>query len=283
MDFLVCSELNPQNQWQLELMIESFRSINAQDRLVVCFTTNDGNNIMPEMTKNLSSHQNTMLIPDFGILKGYSGFNKLFGIITAMREKRVGNKFTVLEPDMVICRIPKLPDNDRSCTYQTDNSFTIDMVDEESNILDFVKSDLDSFKKKNWPRATTPMIFNNFPVEFFEELVGIMDGYVYKQYLRNDKVWSGTVNAVFNLGLYNHIGEYNPYPIYDLSCSMQANKLGCFVNYKDGFMPMFHKSMFPYTPPNFFSLGNPFKVLSQYAPTQAFQYMSALAQLYLQA
>lgn len=283
MDFLVCSELNPQSQWQLELMIESFRSLSIQDRLVVCFTTNDGNNIMPEMTKNLSSHSNTMLMPDFGTIKGYHGFNKLFGIITAMREKRVGKKFVLLDPDMVICKVPKVPDNNRFCAYQTDSSFTIDMVDNESGLLEIVNSDLDSFQKKNWPMASTPMIFTNFPVEFFEELVSLMEAYVYKQYLKNDKVWDGTTNAIFNLGLHRHIGEYNPYPIYDLSCSMQANKLGCFINYRDGFMPMFHKSMFPYTPPNFFSLGNPFKILSQYAPTQAFQYMSALAQLYLQA
>jgi len=283
MDFLVCSELNPQNQWQLELMIESFRSINAQDRLVICFTTNDGTKFMPEMTKNLSSHQNTMLIPDFGSIKGYHGFNKLFGIITAMREKRVGNKFVLLEPDMVICRVPKVAESDRSCTYQTNNSFTIDMVNDQSGLLESINSDIESFEKKNWPRAVTPMIFTNFPIEFFEELVSIMENYVYKQYLNKGKVWDGTVNAVFNLGLHKHIGEYNPYPIYDLACSMHANKLGYFVNYHDGFMPMFHKNMFPYTPPNFFSLGNPFKVLSQYSPTQAFQYMSGLAQLYLQA
>ena len=33
MDFFVSTELTPQNQWQLELMIESFKTIGLEDKL----------------------------------------------------------------------------------------------------------------------------------------------------------------------------------------------------------------------------------------------------------
>jgi hypothetical protein len=38
--------------------------------------------------------------------------------------------------------------------------------------------------------------------------------------------------------------------------------------------------MFSYAPPNYFSFGNPFKILAENSPTGAFKYMSDLANVY---
>ena len=47
-------------------------------------------------------------------------------------------------------------------------------------------------------------------------------------------------------------------------------------------MPIFSKNMFGFKPPEYFSFGNPFKVLSEYSPTMAFMRMSNVAKSYLE-
>jgi len=281
MKFFVSTGLSPQVQWQLELMIESFKYSNINDDLVICFATDSSDNLMKEMTKNLGNHKATMLMRDYGSERDYDGFNEIFGIITAMKEKKLGNQFFVLEPDMVIYRIPKLPENDRCCQYQVDPSFTIEAAEKETGIFSLLDIDIKTINKNNWPMATAPIGFSYMPVEFFEKMLVIADEYVYRQYIKNDNLCPKTMQAILNLTISKFLGEINAYPIFDLSCNMRATNIGNFIHYKEGFHPMFHKSMFPYTTSKFFSLGNPFKVLSQYAPTPAFQHMSNIAQRYL--
>ena len=281
MDFLVPTELTPQNQWQLELMIESFKSLNIEDKLLICFCSDSADNFIPDMTKNLSTHSNTMLIRNLGMTRGYTNLNKLYAIKAAIEEKRVGKKFFVLEPDMVICSTPKIETNESSCHFQVDPNFVPEFINQHTNLEKYFDIQPNAIESNQWASADSPMCFVDFPIEFFDELISKAEDYIYKQFYYDGKIWDRSINAVINVALYKYIGKYNAFANFDYKCSLHSKVLCNFIHYEHGYHPLFHKNMFPFKPPHFFSLGNPFKTLAEYAPTTSFQFISNLAQKYL--
>ena len=281
MDFFVAAELTPQNQWQLELMIESFKALNIQDNLLICFCTDSADNFIPEMTKNLSVHKNTMLIRNFGQLRGCNELNKLYAIKAAIKEKRLGEKFFVLEPDMTICSEPIVDTNESSCHFQVDPTFVPEFINQHTNLKKYFDMEPNEIESNQWSSADFPMCFVQFPYEFFDQLIAEAEDYIFKQLYYEDKVWDRSINAILNIALYKHIGKYNAIANFDYKCSLHSKVVNKFIHYEHGYQPLFHKNMFPFNPPFYFSLGNPFKTLTEYSPTPPFQVLSNLAQKYL--
>ncbi len=282
MDFLVAAELNPQNQWQIELMIESFNALNAQDKLLVCLCSDVADNFIPDMTKNISKHSNTMLIRNFGQLRGYSELNKLYAIRAAIEQKRIGKKFFVLNPDMILCHMPTVESDDNaSCHFQVDPTFVPELIDQNTDLQSYFNIKANSISSNQWASADTPICFCNFPIEFFEELIFDAEKYIYNQFYKNEKIWNRSIQTLFNIALYKYMGNFSAYAKYEFKCTLHSKVINNFIHYEHGYQPIFHKNMFKFTPPYYFSLGNPFKTLAEYSPTPTFQLISKLAQMYL--
>lgn len=283
MKFIVPAELNPQNQWQIELMIQGFKLIGLEESLVVCLATDDPNSFIPEMTKNLSTHRNIMLVPNTGARRGFEPLNRLYGVRSALLDGRLGDTFFVLEPDMVPCRIPSTSEITPNCSYQFDPNFFLEVINVNTPTKRHFGLEPAEVRNDQWACAGPLMCFSGFPPEFFDELIFESEQYVYRQFYDSGVAWDRSVQSATNYVMHKHLGSFSAIASYDLECNLMSDKLATFIHYETGFPPLFTKSMFAYKPPHYLSLGNPFRTLSQYAPTPPFQYLSQLATQYLRS
>lgn len=274
MDYFVNLDNTPFNQWQLELLIESFRRHNLQDSLVVCLNETD-QLTNSEFVMNTYNHKRILTHRNVGKDRGYNKLNSFYGISWALQEGLLKQPFCKIPLDSVLFSPPPpLPDYP-VLSYQIDSLFTPELV------LEYV----DLFEKKqleeNWPSAGEIVCFNNFPNSFFVRLINLTESLVFRQMRKNDTFWDMTDRLAFNLLVQEHVGKVPIRGVYDYESDMYNNYPKSFIHYDKGFVPIFQKSMFSYAPPDYISFGNPFKVLSENYPSGAFHYMSILARSYL--
>lgn len=275
MDYFVELNQNPCNQWQLELLIESFRRHNLQDKLVVCLNEADGV-INPEFVLNTYNHKRIISHSNIGKVRGYDKLNTYYGIWWSLQEGLLTQPFYKLPLDCVLFSPPPPVPDHPIVTYQIDPLFTPELVAEKTGGL-FAKENLE----ENWPSAGEILCFNKFPDQFFEQLASHTEKLVFRQMRKTGTFWELTDRLVLNLKLQEFVGKVPIQGVYDYESDMYGNFPKHFIHYDKGFMPIFHKEMFAYAPPDYISLGNPFKVLSENFPSGAFHYMSVLAKTYL--
>lgn len=274
MDYFVDLDQNPFNQWQLELLIESFRKHNLQDKLVVCLNQCDSV-VNPEFVVNTYHHGRVISHPNIGKLRGYDKLNSYYGMSWALEEGLLKQPFFKLPLDCVLFSAPVEAPDYPIVSYQIDPFFTPELVIENTGLFD--KEQLE----ENWPSAGEIYCFNKFPTEFFAQLIDLTERLVFRQLRKNGKFWDLTDRLALNLKLQESVGKVPIQGVYDYESDMYGNLPKSFIHYDKGFMPIFHKDMFAYSPPDYISLGNPFKVLSENFPSGAFHYMSVLAKSYL--
>jgi len=274
MDYFVDLEQTPFNQWQLELLIESFRRHNLQDNLVVCLNESDSQfNI--EFMMNIYGHKRTIAHRNIGRDRGYDKLNSFYGINWALEEGLLKQPFYKIPLDAVLFAPPPPTPDYPIVSYQIDPMFTPDLVMENTDLFD--KKQLE----ENWPSAGEILYFNKFPEIFFYQLADLTEKLVFRQMRKTGKFWELTHRLAFNLKLQEYVGKVPIQGVYDYESDMYSNYPKYFIHYDKGFMPIFRKEMFAYSPPDYISFGNPFKVLSENFPSGAFHYMSILARSYL--
>jgi hypothetical protein len=274
MDYFVDLDQTPFNQWQLELLIESFRRHNLQDSLVVCLNES-GSPVNPEFVMNTYGHKRVISHRNIGRDRGYDKLNSFYGISWALQEGLLKQPFCQIPLDSVLFSPPPpLPDYPIA-SYQIDPLFTPELVMENTDLFD--KNQLE----ENWPSAGQIVCYNKFPEMFFSHVADLTERLVFRQMKKTGKFWELTDRLAFNLKLQEHVGQVPIQGVYDYESDMYNNYPKYFVHYDKGFMPIFHKDMFSYSPPDYISFGNPFRVLSENFPSGAFHYMSMLARNYL--
>lgn len=276
MHYFVSTTYEPHYQWQIELLIESFKKHNMQDKLVVSFTKLDDEVLHPDFSANIISHPNIITHDNIGKTRGYSKLNDFYALYWALKAGHLEQPFMVIPTDSVMFSPPSVLTPDYPyLQYQVDPFFTPELV--INNVGNIIDIDL---KNENWPSMGSILCFTKFPIEFFEQGIELVESLVYKQLKENGKIWEYTERLAWNLMVFNRIGDVSILGVYDYESDMMSNFPKNFIHYDRGFLPIFHKDMFPYLSPNYFSFGNPFKVLGENSPTGAFKYMSDLANVY---
>lgn len=282
MDFFVSADLTPQNQWQLELMIESFKTIGLEDKLLVCVASENDPKILPEFSSNMRGHARTLVHRNIGAARGFEPLNKLYAVSFAMKDKVLSEKFVMLDLDTIIFSNPQDVQEQVFCRFQIDPYFTPELIEEKTGVKEHFGVDPKDLPSDKWPSAYGSMVFGGFPSEFFDETINLCERYVFNQIKSGKTPWSESVTAAINMQLHKYVGKYSAIGTYELDCDLFSNHPKNFINYRNGYMPVFSKSMFEFKPPSYFSFGNPFKVLSEYSPTMAFMRASNVAKSYLE-
>jgi hypothetical protein len=94
--YFVSIENVPYFHWQVELLIESFKLLNLEDRLLVATTGCDKN------LKNLSEHKQKYEHENFGVKKGLGQYNLFHSLFEVTKQKILEQPFAVLHPDMIL-------------------------------------------------------------------------------------------------------------------------------------------------------------------------------------
>jgi len=277
MDYFVSLEQTPFSQWQLELLIESFKKHNLQDSLVVSIAKSEGDPVNPEFIYNTFNHKRIIGHQNVGKSRGFERLNVFYGISWALKEGLLKEPFFVMPLDSVLYSQPTDHPDYPAISYQIDPFFTPELVVENTGKL-FDKKDLE----ENWPSIGDTMFFNKFPEIFFDQVIELTEKLVFRQLKESGKFWNLTDRLALNLKVQEYVGKVPILGAYDYESDMLSNFPKNFIHYDKGFMPIFHKEMFSYTPPDYISLGNPFRVLSENYPSGAFHYMSNLAKSYLE-
>lgn len=274
MDYFVNLDQTQFNQWQLELLIESFRRHNIQDSLVVCLNKSDSL-VHPEFTMNTYGHKRVIRHHNIGMDRGYDKLNSLYGINLALKEGLLKQPFYKIPLDAVLFTTPPSPPDYPIAFYQIDPMFNPELVMQNTDLFD--KKQLE----ENWPNVGEIICFNKFPETFFSQLIELTEKLVFRQIRKTGKFWKLTDQLAFNLKLQECVGKVAIRGVHDYESDMYSNYPKHFIHYDKGFIPTFRKEMFAYSPPDYIAFGNPFKVLSENFPSGAFHYMSTLAKNYL--
>lgn len=277
MDFLISASNTPYNQWQLSLLIESFKQNNLDNNLVVvCSNPKEKNPIMIEekFVKNILNHKRFYRFYDQGSSEIYEPLNKLYIISYLLKENLLKQPFLMfLEPDLVMKKEFFLPKQESiDFLYSVDPSFTFkELENNRNNFWMFLGLKKELLEEK-WLEVGNIVAFNNFSEIFFDNLTALLEVMVK---IQGADIWKGT----FKFALIASLIKINPVRITRIKglevpafSFLESN----FITYREGMPPDFHKSMFKYDF-NYFSMGNPLEILSNIYNCPNAKYISDLA------
>lgn len=285
MDYFVSANYEPFHQWQIELLIESFKRNNRQDNLVVSLTKMDEEVIHPDFSINILSHKRLIAHDNIGKIRGYNKLNDLYSLMWAIKDGHLKQPFMTMPVDSVLYSPPPDAPDYPILSYQVDPFFAPELIQKNiGDVADILPASItdttNPTKPESWPSIGDLFVCNKFPIEFFEQWIELTESLAFKQLRKNGKIWEFTDRLALNLLVHKLIGTVPLRGIYDYESDMLSNFPKHIIHYDKGLLPIFHKDMFPYAPPNYFSFGNPFAVLGGNSPTAAFNYMSELARSY---
>lgn len=280
MKYFVSATLKSEVVWQIELLIESFKLLGIEDKLVVFLSSYPDPNFKTPFLKNISSFKNVYITPNYGKFKSFESLNDIKNILLALDKNVIDDEFIYLPSDCVIYKEPESIKDIGTCRFHTDLLFSPENINSKVDLFDNFEINPESIESNTWPYASKILHFKGFHVSFFEEWLSNTEKYVFNQYLNQTAPYEKTNQVVINLLLRKYLGKYFPVQLSNSASSLQDHEIGNFVCYESGFHPIFNKNMFAY---NSIALANPFEVLAANKPTIAFAYVSGLAERYLKS
>lgn len=283
MDYFVSAENLPFYQWQLELLIESFKKQNCQDKLIVALAHCD-NPVESVFWKNLSNHSRVYYHDNIGKNRGYAPLNSIYSLLWTLSNEQLKQPFVLLQPDTVLRNEIQMQFTKEApeIHFSPDIFFTVDEA--ENNVgcfwewFDKEKSDYE----KNWPLIGSVMIFKQVPIEIFQKVIGVCEFLALKQIETNKPIWKYTDRLAWAIVLFEYANHIYTRGNFQLTSTMLGNDQAPIIDYEHGLPPVFNKQMFPFVPPDFTSLGDPFDVLAENAPTSNAYYICELAKANLE-
>jgi hypothetical protein len=278
-EYLVTAEDTPYFHWQLELLIESFKLRNLQDKLVVALAY-DPYPKYPDFRRNLNTHSRVIRFDNMGRKRGYPFLNKQYGTVIAVQNGAIRQPFTLIEPDMLLHK--PVPEPTENIGFQVRPLFTREHV--ESNgirVEPYIKSAL-------WLPIGATYIFNGVGNDVFERATAYAEAvaldYAKASSEQPVKYWRYIERVGWELSFLSFYGGSMTYKgFYSLEMSLLDHKLEhCFVHYNNGLPPDFTKVLYRYDPPEFFGGGNfPFGSFLGDNPTSVTHFAQHVARKYL--
>lgn len=285
MEYFVTAENTPYYQWQLELLIESFRYHGLEDSLFIVLFGSD-QPAHPLYCRNIFGHKRLLTLKNIGNVRGYSRLNRLHGLSNALRFGFVKQPLAILDADMVLYRpldtsIFQFSGPTPEIVFTPDVTFTPDYVEEQlgvpfESVLPLKK---EAYLSK-WVPLGSVFCLNNIPPELVEFVDRRCEEFAYKQLLSGrEEIWEETDRLAWAGVLRDYLGKVSFTANNQLEMNMLSNGNANFVHYEHGLPPVFNKAMFRFT--NALALGDPFAILAEHFPTPAAHFMNKLAKIQL--
>lgn len=280
MDYFVSIENNAYYNWQLELLIESFKYNSLENNLLVGLIQSN-NNYTPFDFFNASEHTRKYFYENIGDAKGYKNLSHLYCLVSL--QNLINQPFTIISPDMVLRKPinPELKSDRPQIIFAPDLRFTFDYV--QKNVPDFFQelNHDESFYRKNWIPLGSCTIFNNIPEYFFANVLMLTEKLAVQQILNGQNIWKYTDKLAWSIMLADYHENIETTGDYQITDTMINNSQSPIIHYEHGLSPNFNKLQFLYEPPLYISCGDPFEILKDSKSTSNAHYMSVLAENYL--
>ena len=251
MQFVTIAENKPYFQWQIELLIESFKLLNLQDNLHIFLIDKN----QKKFSKNLDNHKNCYYIQNKSPKFGFNYYN-FFESIIFFKRNNPDKDFCLIDTDLIITNFDFSFFQDKNIFYQTE------MVKK-----DYIDQVFLSFFKKTVPQICSLIYFTkNLSLEFFYDSLMLCETFI-MELLK--KVSFDVVENDYNLfkyGLLTNIVNQNlkAYTSFEVVGFPQNNlNKYMFLSYKHDVLPFFNKKSFLFEKDNVLSFypEDPFKTL----------------------
>lgn len=278
MEYLVSAENTQYYQWQLELLIESFKHNNCEEDLLVCLSASDVP-VHPDYWRNIPNHKRLKGHENIGKIRGYAGLNALYDLYLAIQDKSITQPFAYIPTDVVLKEKLNLTLQSEiaEIVFSPSPFFTLELAEESVGPFWEATNRTKSDYETKWVSLGPIIIFNKIPEAFFYRAIVIAEKLALQQLLRKQPIWEHTAKLAWSM----NISEYLDFIIlrgdYSLTMNMLDNGNSPFIHYEHGMPPVFNKTMFQYASPEFVSFGDPFEILAENAPTKSSYFMSELA------
>jgi hypothetical protein len=284
MEYLVSAENTPYQQWQLELLIESFKYHNCEKDLLVCLAESDMP-IHPLFWRNIAAHQRIQGHENIGKIRGYKGLTALYDLSWAVQNKWITQPFTYIPSDVVLKNKLniQLQSEFSEVVFSPSPFFTLESAEEAVGPF----WEITNKKRADYETAWVPlgpiMVFNKMPEYFFDRAIVLAEKLALQQLLNKQPIWERTATLAWAMNLSDFVGQLLLRGDYTLTMTMMDSSNSPFIHYEHGLPPVFNKTMFQYTAPDFVSFGDPFEVLAENSPTESAHFISELAKRSLAA
>lgn len=279
MDYFVSAQNMPRYQWQLELLIESFKYHNRQNDLLVALAKTDAPP-QPIFCRNLFEHPRLFPHQNIGQTRGFAPLNELYSLSWVLQFNRIKQPFTFLSPDVVLYHTNaiRIDSGIPEIVFAPDPFFTLDRAEEAVGpFWEWFGRKKQDYEDQ-WLPTGPVMIFDNIPQVVFDRTIWVTEKLAFHQLYEGKKeIWEKTLKLGWAVNLNDYVGQIMMRGDYNLTTTMVDSNHAAFINYEHGLPPAFNKSMFTYPPPAYASFGDPFEILAAHAPTPTAHFMSDLA------
>jgi len=284
MDYLVSAENTPYQQWQLELLIESFKYHNCEKDLLVCLAESDAPT-HPLFWRNIATHQRIQGHENIGKIRGYKGLNALYDLAWAVHSKWITQPFAYIPTDVVLKNKLdiQLQSEFSEVVFSPSPFFTLESAEEAVGPFWEVTNKNRADYETAWIPLGPIMVFNKIPEDFFDRAIVLAEKLALQQLLNKQPIWEHTATLAWAMNLSDFVGQLLLRGDYTLTMTMLDSSNSPFVHYEHGLPPVFNKTMFQYAAPDFVSFGDPFEVLAENSPTESAHFISELAKRSLAA
>jgi hypothetical protein len=279
MEYFVSVDRKAYHDWQIELLLESFKNNFLFDKIFVGINRTLCNRY-PHM-ENANTHTSTYLYDDVGRKKGFAPLNEIYQLLWLLNAKKIKNTFAVIKPHMILKRtiediIPII--ESRVFLYSSDPFFTFDAA--LINCGDFYKElkNTKEFYQEKWFNLGNVFIINGIPDWFIQKVARTAEELITIQIMNNKTIWSETVRLAWVVSLIDASEDIEVYECSELSSIMNDGRNTMFIDYEHGVPPDFNKSMFTFPPPKYISFGDPIEVISKCISTPNAHTMAKVAQ-----
>jgi hypothetical protein len=278
MDYFVSADNAPHHQWQMELLIESFRRHKLEDKLCVGLAESPAP-ANANFCRNLYEHKRLLAHENIGGVRGYSPLNGLYSVMWAQQYNHVTQPLVVLERDLVLFRPPELlVGGYPEITFAPWPFFTPESAAEAVGpFWEWLGHRKEDYTLR-WLPVGSVMVFANVPVFVFERTIVLAELLAVQQLVHGrETIWEHTDKLAWAVNLADFVGQIMIRGDYSLTMPVLAGGDSPFIDYETGLPPTFHKSMFAYPPPSYVAFGDPFEILADSAISPNAHFLADLA------
>ncbi|RTK95559.1 MAG: hypothetical protein EKK64_06970 [Neisseriaceae bacterium] len=277
MNYLVSFENQPEYQWQMELLLESFKIHNlSQDLLVVATKSNLPSN--PFFCRNLSRHKRAIGFDNIGDLRGYSKLNRYYNLMWTQMAELISQPIVFIDTDVVLKNpVSYIFDPYPQFIFSPDLDFSFDsVISNVGNFWEWLDKDKEVFSK-NWLPLGGVCVFSNIPSALFPLIIERIEFFAIKQLMEKKQIWEHTDKLGLVSVMLENLQKINCRGDYSLSAPIFGSEAN-FISYEKGIPPTFHKFMFKFSEEMFLSFGDPIEILSKTFPSPNASYLASIAE-----
>lgn len=272
MEYFVSIENSGYFYWQVDLLLESFKSTKV-DGPIVAIAKNNASQKPSMFAKNIIEHSNKFFHENLGRERGYLPINKPYAILLALKNKLLSSHFAVLHPDMVLVNPLKEYEENIVFHAQAPNSDFKKHIDPYlEKIAKARKLDLKDFPP-HIPLGGT-IIFRDVKPDFFERVMLRM-AQLYREH--GDKKFD-IAKAAWTITIYEHLGLYTVRGLHLEKQLLDHEVKTNLIHYRNGLPPLFSKKFYGFE--DFQMMKDPYQVLLEYNPSDATNYVQKLVRSY---